>query len=77
MLPAVLAAMLSKISGYVFLVAFLDLTVHNVQWHSCEQKTKDCALHGHQGASNINYSTIVSTLMFAGFHNQSPLLTMV
>ena len=42
-----------------------------------EQKTKDCALHGHQGASNINYSTVVSALMFAGFHNQSPLLTMV
>ena len=30
-----------------------------------EQKTKDCALHGHQGAFKINYSTVVSTLMFA------------
>ena len=30
-----------------------------------------------QGASNINYSTIFLSLMFAGFHNQSPLLTIL
>ena len=42
-------------SCYMFLFAFLDLTVHNVQLHSyhfeltitiCEQKTKDCAQSG-------------------------------
>ena len=32
--------------------------------------------HG-QGDSNINCSTVVFNLMFAGFHNQSPRLTMV
>ena len=32
-------------------------------------------MHG-QGAFNINYNIIVATSMFAGFPNQSPLLTM-
>ena len=29
------------------------------------------------GASNITYSTLFTFFMFAAFHNQSPLLTMV
>ena len=43
----------------------------------CELKTKDCT--DGQEASNINYGAapLFSTLMFAGFHNQSPLLTMI
>ena len=62
--------------GYTFLLAFLDLTAHNVQQHSYhfelltnrnivliysvtifEQK-KQRIVHG-QGASEINYSTVV------------------
>ena len=38
--------------------------------------TKPRILHG-QGASNINCSIVGLSSMFAGFHNQSPLLTMV
>ena len=41
---------------------------------SCEQNQR--IVHG-QGASNINYSTVVFNFdVGAGFHNQSPLLTM-
>ena len=38
--------------------------------------TKPRILHG-QGASNINCSIVGLSSMFGGFHNQSPLLTMV
>ena len=41
----------------------------------CEQKTEDCARWGRILTQTI--ASLFSTLMFAGFHNQSPLLTMV
>ena len=40
----------------------------------CEQKQR--IVHG-QGASKINYSTVIFNFYFAGFPNQSPLLTIV
>ena len=40
----------------------------------CEQKTKDCAWSG--SFQHKLQHLLFSTLMFAGFHNQPPLLTM-
>ena len=41
----------------------------------CEQKTKDCAWSG--SFQHKLQHLLFSTLMFAGFHNQPPLLTML
>ena len=73
---------------YVFLLAFLDLTVYNsiaiilnlltnknialiYSVTICELKTTDCARLG-----SFRHKPLFSTVMFAGFPNKSPLLTM-
>ena len=59
-------------------VIFIVLTNKNValiySMTICQQKTKDCALSG--CFQHKLQQLLVLSLMFAAFHNQSPLITM-
>ena len=76
----------------MFLLGILDLTasiliilnlltnknialIYSVTICEQQQKKNQRIVHG-QGASNINYSTVVFIFDVCGVHNQSPLLTM-
>ena len=61
----------------MFLFTFLDRAQRPIAFELTDQKTKDCARSG-SFQHNLQHHcfSLFSTLLFAVFHSQSPLLTL-